>query len=424
MSGAAPPITVVGVGPSQPPEAARIRIAGAALVVGARRHLAACLPPEGRPTGQVLELSGDLEPALTAIAACTGPVVVLASGDPGFFGVVRALAERFGRQRLKVLPAASSVAAAFARAGLPWDDAVVVSAHGRDPRAAINTCLAHPKVAVLTGPGLGPAELAAELTGTGRRLLVAERLGEPDERIVEADAATVAAGRWADPNVVVVFDEATAVGPKGTTWPPRPSPPGWALPEEAFLYRPPAAGPAERPAAEPAGMVTKAEVRAVALARLGPGPADLIWDVGAGSGSVGIECARFGAAVIAVDRDPQACALTAANAASHDVSARLRVVQSAAPQALAGLPDPDACFVGGSGGALTSICEQVAVRVRRAAVVALAGIDRVVPAATLLADAGLTVDTVLVQASRLRAVGGVHRLVPANPVFLVTGVRQ
>ncbi|CAM5236665.1 hypothetical protein SGLAM104S_05648 [Streptomyces glaucescens] len=81
--------------------------------------------------------------------------MVLASGDPGFFGIVRALAERFGTERLDVRAGVSSVAAAFARAGLPWDDAVVVSAHGREPRTAVNVCRAHPKVAVLTGPGAG-----------------------------------------------------------------------------------------------------------------------------------------------------------------------------------------------------------------------------------------------------------------------------
>jgi len=412
-------ITVIGVGPSELPEAARARLAEAALVVGSARQLAVAERAAPEPLGErrTFELGGDLSPALGVIAASSGPVVVLASGDPGFFGIVRVLAEEFGRRSLEVIPAVSAVAAAFAKAGLPWDDALVVSAHGRDPGPAINACLAHPKVAVLTAPGFGPAELAAVLRGHPRRLLVAERLGEPDERVVEGGPAEIAAGRWADPNVVVVFDEAAAVGRKGRAWPARRLPTRWALPEEAFEHRQAAAD--ERPWA---GMVTKAEVRALALARLGPGPGDLVWDVGAGSGSVAVECARLGAAVIAVDAEEAARELVAANAAHHRVA--VTVVAGTAPGVLEGLPDPDAVFVGGSGRDLEGVLKVVASRARRAVVVALAGMERVVPAGRLLADGGLQVETVLLQAARLRGVGELHRLVPTNPVFLVSGMRR
>jgi precorrin-6Y C5,15-methyltransferase (decarboxylating) len=411
MAQGQPPITVVGVGSSPIGELARDRLRGAALVVGGRRQLAAAGALEAP---RLVELGGDLEPAFEAIAASAEPVVVLASGDPGFFGIVRALAARFGRRRLEVLPALSAVAAAFAAAGLPWDDAVVVSAHGRDPRSAVNVCLAHPKVAVLTQPGFGPAELAIELRDLDRRLLVAERLGEPGERVVEDDPAGVAAGHWADPNVVLVLDEtAAAARNRATTWPARRMPTRWALPESAFEHRD--------------GMITKAEVRALALARLGPGLGDLLWDVGAGSGSVGVECARLGAAVVAVDREPAACALVARNAARHGV--HVRVVEGAAPAALAGLPAPDAVFVGGGGGALPDILQVVGGRARRVVVVALSGsarlvsADRVVGAAHALAAAGLEVDTVRLQAGRFETDGCLQESRAVNPVFLVTGVR-
>jgi precorrin-6Y C5,15-methyltransferase (decarboxylating) len=227
-------ITVIGVGLSPLPEQARDRLAEAALVVGSARQLAVAERTVPRsqdgPERRSFELGGDLGPALNVIAASSGPVVVLASGDPGFFGIVRTLAEQFGRRRLEVIPGVSAVATAFAKAGLPWDDALVVSAHGRDPGPAINACLAHPKVAVLTAPGFGPAELAAVLRGHPRRLLVAERLGEADERVVEGDPAEIAGRRWADPNVVVVFDEAAAVGGKGRAGPARRPPPPWARP--------------------------------------------------------------------------------------------------------------------------------------------------------------------------------------------------
>jgi precorrin-6B C5,15-methyltransferase / cobalt-precorrin-6B C5,C15-methyltransferase len=162
-------------------------------------------------------------------------------------------------------------------------------------------------------------------------------------------------------------------------------------------------------------MVTKPEVRALALARLGPRPGALVWDVGAGSGSVAVECARFGAAVIAVERDPAQCARVTTNARRH--RAEVRVVGGAAPEALDGLPDPDAVFVGGGGLVVVS-----AVTARRPAriVVALAAVERAGPALEALADAGYTADGALLHASRLACLpDGAHRLAPANPVFLL-----
>ena len=157
-------ITVIGVDGSPLSDVAAEAVAGATLLVGGRRHLSAA----GATSIPRVIVLGPLRPALDALAAHDGDAVVLASGDPGFFGIVRALRER--GLGCTVLPAVSSVARAFARAGLPWDDAVVVSAHGRELRAAVNVCRAYRKVAVLTGPGQGPAEIGAALAGWPRRL--------------------------------------------------------------------------------------------------------------------------------------------------------------------------------------------------------------------------------------------------------------
>jgi precorrin-6B C5,15-methyltransferase / cobalt-precorrin-6B C5,C15-methyltransferase len=306
----------------------------------------------------------------------------------------------------------------------------VVSAHGRDPRPALNVCRAHPKVAVLTGPGCGPAEIGAALTGWGRRLIVAEHLGTDAERVTECSPADAAARTWADPNVVLVLSSAKqsavphashpswlwnwccslnpktiGAGDDGSAeaggFQGHPSAAGWALPEEAFDSRD--------------AVITKAEVRALALARLAPGPGLLVWDVGAGSGSVAVECARFGAAVIAVERDALRCERVRANAARH--GADLRVVPGEAPEALAGLPNPDAVFVGGGG---TAVIEAAAVRRPARIVVALAAVERAGPAHAALTAAGYAADGVLVQAARLAPLPGeVHRLAAANPVFLL-----
>lgn len=402
-------ITVVGTGTGAPlPADAAAAVAGARLVVGGRRHLAAAPVPEDAE--QVV--LGALAPALDVIERHLekrNPVVVLASGDPGFFGIVRVLAERFGADVLDVRPGVSSVAAAFARAGLPWDDAVVVSAHGRDLRTAVNVCRARPKVAVLTGPGAGPAELGAALRAHARVLVVASALGSPDERLERVTPAEAAARDWGTAvSVVLCLDESRALGAVRTVAGPAAGPSRWALDEGEFTHRD--------------SMITKFEVRALALARLGPRLGDLVWDVGAGSGSVAVECARFGAAVTAVEKTLDGVGRIRANAAAHGVD--VRVVHGAAPTVLSDLADPDAVFVGGGGRELPSVVTACARRARRTVVVAMAALDRVPAARAALTGAGFVCDGLLLQSSRLAPLpGDVTRLAATNPVFLLWGVR-
>lgn len=395
-------IAVIGLdgGPLSPEAAGLIEVA--ALVAGGKRHLEnLAIEPE-----RTVLFDGDLSAPLARIEAEGGPVAVLASGDPGFFGIVRLLGRRFGTANLHVLPAVSSVSLAFARAGVSWDDAVTVSAHGREPRRAINVCRAHPKVAVLTSPDFGPAELAGALEGLGRTFVVAERLGGPDERVFRGEAASVAGASWEDPTVVLVVDEGRVSG-KGWISSGHESPRRWALPEHEFEHR--------------SGMITKSSTRAFVLSRLGPGPGDLVWDVGAGSGSVAVECSRLGAAAVAVERDPESCARIRSNAERH--AAYVEVVEGTAPEALRDLPEPDAVFVGGTGGAFEEIVKLCAVRARRTVVLTLIGIERVVPAGEVLADCGLEVETTFLQTSSVREIASMHRLVPEGAVFVVCGSR-
>ncbi len=243
-----------------------------ALLVGGRRQLAeAAIPPGAR----TLSLAGGLAPVLDAIAAQAGTVAVLASGDPGFFGIVRALAERFGPDALEIRPAPSSVSLAFARLGLPWDDAVVVSAHGR-PLADAAAAVAHaPKAAVLVSPDNPPEALAKELLALGAtpaRAAVCSRLGLVGQAVHWTDLDGMAAGTW-DPLSVVVLLRGDAVAGQAQL--------SWGRPESAFAHRD--------------GMVTKAEVRAVALGKLALPDQGVLWDVGAGSGSAASNapcCAR------------------------------------------------------------------------------------------------------------------------------------
>lgn len=379
----------------------------ASLVVGGERHLAAAgVGPE-----RSVALTGDLSEAMERIEGADGPVVVLASGDPGFFGIVRLLSERLGPERLDVCPAPSSVALAFGRVGLSWEDAVVVSVHGgegeRVPRRAMNVCRAYPKVAVLTRPGFGPGEVASELRKIGRKFVVCERLGADDERVFQGNAEDLMGEEWREPNVVLVLDEGrfgggkswvSGVGRRG----------GWGLSLDEFEYR--------------SAMITRPETRSLVLAKLGPEAGEMIWDIGAGSGSIAVECARFGAATIAVERDPESCRNIRSNAARHGVF--VDVVEGEAPGCIGDLPDPDAVFIGGSGGEFEEIVRVCAARAARSVVLTLITLERVAPAMRLLEESGYEVEAVQHQTSHVRPIAGMHRLVPDSQVFIVSGVRK
>ncbi len=395
------PVAVLGLDGSGLGPAATTLLAQADLVVGGARHLAAVAVPTGART----VVMGDVREAVRAVVAEAGRTVVLASGDPGFFGIVRRL--RAEGVSLDVHPAACSVALAFARVGIEWDDARVVSVHGRDPAPGLAAVRAGGKLAVLTDARTGPREVAQVAPGDVE-LVVAERLGAGDERVVRGTPAVIAAaGPWAEPNVVLVLPpapsapDAQAVSAAAAPWQTGPAVArGWALPDDAFTHRD--------------GMLTKYEVRALALARLAPRVGDLVWDVGAGSGAVAVECARAGAAVVAVEQAD--LAHLHENAARWQVS--VQSVQGRAPEALTGLPDPDAAFVGGGG---PSVLAAVVARGPERIVVTLATVERVGPVLALLA--GYRTEAVLLQSSRLQPLGEGHRLVPTNPVFVVSGVR-
>lgn len=330
-------VTVIGWDGSPLTAAARSALGAATLVAGAAHHLALTEVP---PAAERIRL-GSVSLAARRIAAHRGTAVVLADGDPGFFGVVRTLrAPEFGLE-VEVVPAVSSVAQAFARAGMPWDDAEVVVAHPRTLRRAVNVCRAHTKVAVLTSPGAGPAELGLLLQGVHRTFVICEELGTEREQVTVLTSDKAADHAWRDPNVVIVMGGPVAAADTGWIAGRDPGTPrGWALPAPAY------GGDAQL------GEGESDRLRAAQLARIGPRVGDLVWDIGCGSGAFTTEAARFGAAVIAVDADPDACARTTAVARHYGVQPQ--IVHGTAPYILEDLPEPDVVRVGGGGAAVVS----------------------------------------------------------------------
>ncbi|MFJ2786426.1 precorrin-6y C5,15-methyltransferase (decarboxylating) subunit CbiE [Streptomyces sp. NPDC093249] len=378
-------VTVIGWDGSPLTAAARSALSAATLVAGAAHHLAL---PEVPPAAERVRL-GSVDLAARRIAGHRGTAVVLADGDPGFFGVVRTLRAPEHGLEVEVVPAVSAVAAAFARAGMPWEDARTVVAHQRTLRRAVNVCRAHPKVAVLTSPGAGPAELALLLDGVHRTFVVCEQLGTAQERVSVLTSDKAADHAWRDPNVVLVIGGGATGTTPAAPWLSGQDPAarpvrGWGLPAGEY-------GPAEPGAPRP-GTGEDPSLRAAQLARLGPRPGDLVWDIGCAGGAFAVEAARFGAAVIAVDADPAACARTERAARGHGVP--LQTVPGRAPHVLENLPEPDVVRIAAGGVPVVSACTDR----RPERIVAHASTrDEAEAIGAALSDGGYAVESLLLQ---------------------------
>ncbi|MFL6156711.1 MAG: precorrin-6y C5,15-methyltransferase (decarboxylating) subunit CbiE [Marmoricola sp.] len=320
-----PSLTVYGIGAdgwgSVDPRS-RAEILAADVVLGGERHLD--LLPEA-PGQQRAPWPRPLRENLPAfVDGFRGrAVAVLASGDPLLSGIGSTLIDLLGAEQVRVVPAVSSVSLATARMGWPAESVEVVTLVGRDPSAVLRALAPGHRLLVLSSDADTPSAVCALLTEHGfgaSAVTVLGDLGASDESRSDATAAT-----WSGPapqlNVIAVVGDGVGHG-----WTP-------GLPDDAF---------------ENDGQLTRRDARASALARLAPRPGQLLWDVGAGAGSVGIEWLRAHPTTraVAVETDPARAARITRNARALGVP-RLAVVTGAAPAALADLPAPDAVFIGG-----------------------------------------------------------------------------
>jgi precorrin-6B C5,15-methyltransferase / cobalt-precorrin-6B C5,C15-methyltransferase len=402
-------VTVIGVDGRSLPTGADRTLTTARLIVGRRRLLDAYAAAGTARTVELPDsarLSAEALTALSESVSAGEPAVLLTHGDPGHFGLLRVLRQR----GLPIVswPSISCLQRISALIQRPWDDVSVVSARGRDFRAAMNVCRARRAVAVLTAPGAGPAELAAELHGWRRTLVVLEDFGGPAEKLSIVDTSEAASRDWHHPNMVLCLADVDAVGTDAWLAGGEIVPPvdGWALGEDRFAHR--------------EGMSSPPELRALALAKLAPCPGTLVWDVFAGSGALGIEAARLGAAVMAVECDQGLCVRIVANATAHHVDVRL--VEGDLPAVLNGLPRPDAIFIGTARSDVVRRCAGVgAARV----VVVVSELDGLGPARDALADNGYTVDGCQLSAAPLEGLAsGGAAVGPAASTFLLWGAQQ
>ena len=304
--------------------AARNRLARATLVVGGVRHLALA-SPISTPT---LCWPSPIEDAIPALLARRGePTCILASGDPFWFGVGTLLRRHFASEEMICLPALSAFSLAAARLGWSLQECATISLHGRALEAIIPHLQPSAKILALSWDGATPGKLARLLVerGMGRsNLTVCEAMGGASERLRTCPAEGFALTDVAALNTIaleVVAERGARVLPRAV------------LPDEYFEHD---------------GQITKRETRALTLSALAPRRGELLWDIGAGSGSIAIEWMLADPAnrAIAIEQNPERAERIARNALALGVPA-LRVVEGRAPAALEDLPRPQAIFVGG-----------------------------------------------------------------------------
>jgi precorrin-6Y C5,15-methyltransferase (decarboxylating) len=332
-------------------------------------------------------------------------IVVLASGDPLFFGIAGYLAAKLEPGSLEIIPHLSSVQLAFARLGVSWQDAVVDSVHGRPITGLAQRIDGQAKVALLTDEVNTPAAIANYLLRFGMTeydTFVGENLGGSEERYHRCSLEEMAAAECSPLNVVILLRKANAPEPRR----------GFGFADEEFHQRKPEKG-----------LITKREVRVFSLSELCLSERSVVWDIGAGSGSVAVECARLAryGKVFAIEKNEGDLTNIEANKVKFRTD--FTVIHAKAPAGLGDLPDPDAVFIGGSGGELAGLISLCASRLRPGGriVVNAATIETLHDAMNALKAAGLEATVTLLQTARSKPILGMTRFDGLNPVYVITG---
>ncbi|MGC3967010.1 MAG: precorrin-6y C5,15-methyltransferase (decarboxylating) subunit CbiE [Pirellulales bacterium] len=391
--------------------AARQLITSATLLVGDEPTLA--LVPSSK--AERTSLGSNLEPVVKRLGShAAGPAVVLVSGDPLFYGISRFLCDKLGKDRFDVVPHVSSMQLAFARVKENWEEAYLTNLANHTLEHVVERIRSAEKVGLFTSAEHSPAAVAKAFLERGIDYFTAyvcENLGSPDERVTQGELKEIAADDFGELNVMILVRKPNV--------PDRPTESvGRRLfgnPDEMFLQAKPKKG-----------LLTPAEVRTWALAEMDLGPRSIVWDVGAGSGSMSVEAAQIAVdgTTYAIEMDPADHGLIVSNGERFGVK-NLHPVLGAAPDAWAALPDPDAIFVGGLGREIGRLVELA--------------YDRLKPGGRLVANTGSIENLADIQATLQRKAGqpnvwmlniarGQHQLErirfgALNPTFVLSVVK-
>jgi precorrin-6B C5,15-methyltransferase / cobalt-precorrin-6B C5,C15-methyltransferase len=367
-------------------------------------------------TAKLMPLSVDLDEAASSLADKNAePLVLLASGDPLFYGVARYLCDKLGKDRFEVVPHVSSMQLAFARVKESWDEAYLTNLASQSLTHVISRIRLAQKVGLFTTKQASPSCIALALIEQGLDYFTAyvcENLGSPDERVTRGTLSEIAAQNFSDLNVMILV--------RLPDIPDRPQHMRgkrlFGNPDDCFLQSRPKRG-----------LLTQSEVRVIALAHMDLGPNSIVWDVGAGSGSVAIEAAQIASdgQVFAIEMDPEDYNLMIENSRTFG-TVSLTPILGEAPEAWQDLPDPNAIFVGGTGRAVVTLIETAWPRLRSGGrlVVHVSSLNNVTQAESALRTLGKVPEVLMIQLARSQEQMDSLRLEAVSPTFLLTAQKD
>lgn len=365
------------------------------LLVGGERHLS--FFPEY--AGEKRVLKGGLTALVEELSSETRKTVILASGDPLFYGIGSLLAKKLN---VEIYPHHSSIQLAFAKMGEAWQDAALMSVHGRSIKGLAQRIDGKEKVALLTDAQNSPAAIAGYLLSFGMTeydAFVAENLGSDEEKTGWYTLDEMADGVFSDLNVVILKKRR-----ESPVWP-------FGIADEEFSQRKP-----------DKGLITKKEVRILSIAQLKLHAKSIVWDIGTCTGSVAIEAARIArdGEVYGVEKNADDLENCRQNMAKFRTD--LTVVHARAPHGLDQFPDPDAVFIGGSGGELRELLNICCTRLRPNGriVVNAATIETLYEATQAFAAEGFETSVTLAQLSRSKPILSLTRFEALNPIYIIT----
>jgi precorrin-6Y C5,15-methyltransferase (decarboxylating) len=350
---------------------------------------------------------GSMAEMVARLQSCTGRAVVLASGDPLFFGLGRYLLRNLTGELIEFLPNVTSVQYAFAKIREPWDDSVFVSAHGRPIKDVVDRIVANDKAAVLTDEVNTPGAIGRELLSrrrSGYKAYLCENLGTAAEKIRVTDVKGLLELEAARLNVLILLKEYEDDGQQYV--------PTFGIPDDEFVSI--------------KKLITKEEVRVVTLAKLKLRHDMCLWDIGAGSGSICIEADHLlpNGRIFAIERNEECRQFIKENLQKFNTR-NVVLVEGDAPDCLDELPDPDCAFIGGSGGRLWDILDTVDQRLAVGGRIVLnaSTLDTLTAANEYFGNAGYQVEVVTVNIARTRPLSDYKMFEAYDPVYILTAVK-
>ncbi|MFP3975054.1 MAG: precorrin-6y C5,15-methyltransferase (decarboxylating) subunit CbiE [Dehalococcoidia bacterium] len=401
-------VRIIGIGDSGayslPPKTRKI-VKLADIVVGGQR----LLDMFPSLTGEKIPLGNNLAEVTETIKANAGKkrVVVLASGDPNFYGIARYLVNKLGKDAVEIIPNVTSMQLAFARIKESWDEAVFTSVHARPIEDIVDVVRSNYKIGIFTDDKNTPAAIAQVLLAhgiDGYQSYVCEDLGGEQENIISTDLHSLSKMDCSPLNILILLRVQQGESDQSSRS-------LLGIPDEEFHKR-----------SNQEGLITKQEVRAIALAKMHLSEDSIVWDIGAGSGAVSVEasflCKR--GRIFSVEKNPDDIAVLEKNLRKFRV-ANVKAVQSLAPDCLAELPAPDAVFIGGSSGKMEAILDTVCQRLKPGGrvVINAATLENLNAALGSFQEKGFTTETTLVNIAHGKAIADLTRLQALNPVFIV-----